>query len=250
MAHARLARHSCPGAVRGGSVLEKNERALDALLRKGRVPVFPLPDMTFFPHTSLALHIFEPRYRLMTRDALRTDRLIAMAALKPGWENGYHRNPEVFSIGCVGLIEEEVQLPGGRFNIRLRGICRVEFGAESREMPYRVMAARVLPDLNDQDGPAVEDDKHRLLAACAGLLQEVSGLSAFPVVLDNEVPFAAMVNTLCQNLVLEPSEKRRLLEMDDMLERCRALSDLLDRRWKEIALAGTTGTDGAGGDVH
>jgi Lon protease-like protein len=27
------------------------------------VPIFPLPDLTFFPHTLLPLHIFEARYR-------------------------------------------------------------------------------------------------------------------------------------------------------------------------------------------
>ena len=62
-----------------------NER-LDAA---GRVPVFPLPDVVFFPDTTLPLHIFEPRYRRMTEDALRSDRLIAMAVLKPGWERDY-----------------------------------------------------------------------------------------------------------------------------------------------------------------
>ena len=45
------------------------------------VPIFPLPDLTFFPHTLLPLHIFEPRYRAMTRAALEGDRYIAMALL-------------------------------------------------------------------------------------------------------------------------------------------------------------------------
>ncbi|HEU5311642.1 MAG TPA: LON peptidase substrate-binding domain-containing protein, partial [Candidatus Eisenbacteria bacterium] len=28
-------------------------------------PVFPLPNVVLFPKTVLALHVFEPRYRLM-----------------------------------------------------------------------------------------------------------------------------------------------------------------------------------------
>ncbi|MBH0207803.1 MAG: peptidase S16, partial [Nitrospira sp.] len=28
-----------------------------------RLPVFPLPNVVFFPKTYLPLHIFEPRYR-------------------------------------------------------------------------------------------------------------------------------------------------------------------------------------------
>ena len=27
------------------------------------LPIFPLPDVTFFPHTLLPLHVFEARYR-------------------------------------------------------------------------------------------------------------------------------------------------------------------------------------------
>ena len=34
------------------------------------VPIFPLPDITFFPHTLLPLHVFEARYRAMVMDAL------------------------------------------------------------------------------------------------------------------------------------------------------------------------------------
>ncbi len=38
------------------------------------MPIFPLPDVTFFPHTLLPLHVFEARYRAMVIDALERDR--------------------------------------------------------------------------------------------------------------------------------------------------------------------------------
>ena len=43
-----------------------------------RVPVFPLAGALLFPRAQLPLHIFEPRYRAMVRDALAGDRLIGM----------------------------------------------------------------------------------------------------------------------------------------------------------------------------
>ena len=43
-----------------------------------RVPIFPLAGALLFPRMQLPLHIFEPRYRAMVRDALAGDRLIAM----------------------------------------------------------------------------------------------------------------------------------------------------------------------------
>jgi len=43
-----------------------------------RVPIFPLAGALLFPGSQLPLHIFEPRYRAMVRDALASDGLIAM----------------------------------------------------------------------------------------------------------------------------------------------------------------------------
>ena len=48
--------------------------------------LFPLPGVVLFPHAVLPLHIFEPRYRQMTEDALATDRLIAIVQLRPTTE--------------------------------------------------------------------------------------------------------------------------------------------------------------------
>ena len=51
----------------------------------GTARLFPLPNLVLFPHVMQPLHIFEPRYRQMTADALAGDRLIAVVLLKPGW---------------------------------------------------------------------------------------------------------------------------------------------------------------------
>jgi len=227
-----------------------HEESVELLKARGLVPLFPLPNIVLFPRAALPLHIFEPRYRRMTEDALRSDRLIAMALLKPGWEERYHGNPEVHPIACAGVIEDEATLPDGRFNIRLRGLARVEILGFVRETPYRMAAIRVLEDANAEDGPAVEDDKRRLLAACASLLQEISGRPAPPLAIEGEVPFAAAVNTLCQTLTMEPESRQSLLTMDDVRERCRALIDLLNSRWQEISLRQATREPAPEGDVN
>ena len=43
-----------------------------------RFPIFPLPGAILLPNGNLPLNIFEPRYLQMTRDAMRTDRVIGM----------------------------------------------------------------------------------------------------------------------------------------------------------------------------
>ena len=91
------------------------------------VPVFPLPTVVFFPGTILPLHIFEQRYKKMVQDAQSGTGVIAMALMKQGWEPEYYGSPDVFRIGCAGCIAEVVNLPDGRFNIKLAGVSRVLF---------------------------------------------------------------------------------------------------------------------------
>src|SRR5439155_19684170 len=86
----------------------------------GVARLFPLPNVVLFPHVVQPLHIFEPRYRQMTADALEDDRLIALVLLQPGWEADYEGRPSVCTMTCVGRIIAEQRLPDGRYNLLLR----------------------------------------------------------------------------------------------------------------------------------
>ena len=66
---------------------------------QGVARLFPLPNLVMFPHIVQPLHIFEQRYRDMVREALATDRLIAMVLLKPGWGKRLRRQPAGLSHG-------------------------------------------------------------------------------------------------------------------------------------------------------
>src|SRR5437016_1784126 len=112
---------------------------------KGRARLFPLPNLVFFPHVMQPLHIFEPRYRQMTADALAGDRLIALVLPKPGWEPDYADRPALHSVGCVGRIMAEQQLEDGRFNILLRGMARIRIVAEVPSSKlYRIATCEIL----------------------------------------------------------------------------------------------------------
>ena len=60
------------------------------------LPIFPLPDITFFPGTLLPLHVFEARYRAMVVDTLqKRSAWMAVVAFKPGFEADYAGKPAV-----------------------------------------------------------------------------------------------------------------------------------------------------------
>ena len=54
----------------------------DATRFRGKVRLFPLPDLVMFPHVMQPLHVFESRYRELLNAALDSDGLIAMSVLE------------------------------------------------------------------------------------------------------------------------------------------------------------------------
>ena len=124
-------------------LIELRRRSRDsaaALARAlARLPMFPLPNVVLLPNTFLPLHIFEPRYRKLTRTCSTGDKLHGHGA--SSWaptttttaRRRWRRSPG------VGEIVLAQKLPDGRYNLVLRGRARVhiERGAGQR---------RALPD--------------------------------------------------------------------------------------------------------
>jgi Lon protease-like protein len=114
----------------------------------GVVRLFPLPNFVLFPFVMQGLHIFEPRYRQMTADALKDDRLITMVLLRPGWESDYDSRPSLFPVGCVGRIISHQRLKDGRYNLQLRGLSRVQILEEiPTQKLYRSAQVQILEDI-------------------------------------------------------------------------------------------------------
>ena len=90
-----------------------------------RIPLFPLAGAILFPRTQLPLHIFEPRYRDMIRDALAGSGRIGM--IQP---SGSGDPAPLFQSGCLGEIVGAEELDDGRYNIVLQGSSRFRLIAE------------------------------------------------------------------------------------------------------------------------
>lgn len=102
------------------------------------LPLFPLPNCVLLPRAILPLHVFEERYRCMTRDVLEGDRLIGMAWLKPCSQEQYVTlTAPIHPVVGVGRIVKIEHLPDGRFNFLLQGVERVIVLSENTAGPYR-----------------------------------------------------------------------------------------------------------------
>ncbi|MCZ2340571.1 MAG: LON peptidase substrate-binding domain-containing protein [Bacteroidales bacterium] len=129
----------------------------------GLARLFPLPNVVMFPHAGQDLHIFEPRYRQMTADALNGDALIALAVLREGWENAYDQEPAVEPVACLGRISQHQLLPDGRYNLRLHGLMRIRISEEIRsDKPYRIARAEPIPDITPENTQKLAPLRRRL----------------------------------------------------------------------------------------
>jgi Lon protease-like protein len=190
------------------------------------IPLFPLPDAVLFPHMSLPLHIFEPRYRKMTQDALASHRTIGMVLLRPGWEGDYEGRPPVFARGCAGTIVAAENLPDGRFNIVLKGTTRFRIAAEHAGEPYRLASVEAVPEAIG-DTSILQDVRRNVLAAIG---RAADGPTTLVV---SDLPDEVFVNGLCQSLSLDPMERQSLLDCDTISERYLRLTSIIEFRTLE-----------------
>jgi hypothetical protein len=175
----------------------------------------------------LPLHVFEPRYRKMTVDAMASHKIIGMTLLKPGWEQDYYGRPPVYPVGCAGVVEECRRLEDGRFNIRLKGVSRFRIVSEQGGEPYRLATVESLTD-EVGDATALESGRRKVLAAIGRAADGPSFLVTQP-----ELPPELFVNAVCQALSLSPVEKQSLLDCDTVGRRCARLLEILDFRLLE-----------------
>jgi Lon protease-like protein len=190
------------------------------------LPLFPLPNVVLFPSVFLPLHIFEPRYREMVGDALAGDRLIGVVLLRPGWEADYEGRPDVYPVGCAGLITFSEQHSDGRYNIVLRGLEKFTILGEDDGRNYRIARIdSVMEEPSESDKAIIRAERRRLEALLVPKPQGRVDSTVPPSMADED-----LVNALAQYLDLEPVEKQALLEREGLVARCRSLIDLLEMR--------------------
>lgn len=195
------------------------------------IPLFPLPNVVFFPRMLLPLHVFEARYRAMVRDAARGPRVIGMALLRGDWERDYLGKPEIFATGTVGEMVRVEELPDGRFNIVLRGLREYTIVRELDRAAYREAAVRWWARPEETVGAGVRDAIADLVRRyLARLGKDAGSEDVFRGSVDDET----FVNFIAQHLDVPPLEKQALLEAETLGERGRRLIDVLEFRLQEL----------------
>lgn len=200
--------------------------------RTVRVPIFPLAGAILFPRAQLPLHIFEPRYREMARDAIDGGGRIGMIQPQPIADGD---KPALFAVGCVGDIVGVEELADGRFNIVLHGANRFRLAKEV-DLGTAYRCADVVVDVFDDSEPpplalalrAAVEQEARLLGDALRLAVDWAAVSR----LDDET----LVNAIAQVAPFDVGAKQALLEAERLDERTSLLIQLM--QFHRMAVAG------------
>jgi Lon protease-like protein len=198
----------------------------------GLLPLFPLPDLVFFPCTLLPLHVFEPRYRQLVADATANEGCIGMVLLKPGWEAAYYGSPEIHPVACLGKMIETTRLEDGRYNIVLCGVKRARIEAIAKEKPYRTARVELLEDRPVPPGLEGEAEalRDRLLQLAVDVPPPLLRHKNLACALRKlEAPLGCSADLMSDSLMLPATVKQRLLEELDPFRRAEMLIHAIER---------------------
>jgi len=216
------------------------------------IALFPLGTVSLLPHALQALHVFEPRYRQMTEDAigdgdpvdLAEAAPIAMAVLADhGSLLDYAGTPPL----RVGRIVCHRRLPDGRHDLVLHGVARARILAMHEpggDRPYRMAELVPLerPHAPRPPMPGVRSAFEEMLARPR--LGRVEGMQqALEWFRRPEMPTHAAVEVAGHVLVRDPELRYRMLSEADPVRRASLLRDAVAGIERMVALAERQGSD-------
>lgn len=176
------------------------------------LPLFPL-ELVLYPTEQLPLHIFEPRYRELTRFCMENERPFGIVLAD---------NDELARVGCTARIVKVLkQHEDGRRDILVRGEQRFRLGEVRDERPY--LTAEVEP-VAEVEEPIRTDLRERAVTQHIKLL-EVAGRRVRPSVYQN-VEYLSYL--LGHNAGMNARQKQELLELPSENERLALLVDYFE----------------------
>ncbi len=189
----------------------------------GALKVFPLPGVVVLPGTPTPLHVFEPRYRALTAEALAGDRVMAVATLRVP-DDAPQERAALQPVAGAAFIEADEKLPDGRYNIVLRGAARVRLVEElERGKPYREFRSVVLDEVLPPEGPMALASKVEGVEQCilelAQLLPPESGAQQLAQVVTRVRAPGRLADLVAAAVVSEPRARYKVISELDVGKR-------------------------------
>lgn len=219
-----------------------------------RIALFPLSSV-LFPGLMLPLHIFEERYRLLIRHLIELPdgarREFGVVAIRAGHEVGPDAARDLYDIGCTAVLRGITPYDDGRFDIVTSGSRRFELLRVHHQLPYLQADVRWIPEAPAGEQAPDPDAEASSYPAEPGLAElrdsvarafrryqgVVAGTAADVDLKGQPLPQQPQVLSYLVSaaMLLDLSDKQRLLATPDVPARLKLLRQLLGR---ELTLVG------------
>jgi Lon protease-like protein len=190
------------------------------------VPVFPLPGLVALPGNELGFHFFEPRYRMLAKDLLASEKRLMVLAMSKETGDASGPAPGIHTIASIGQAIGEEANEDGTYDVLFQVEARVRIVSElpSEGLPYRRVRCDVLPDVEPDAATARGlNTTLRTWAREFGALERELGAKQPPIDLD------CTLGTLADRLAdrylrSNVSLRQRVLELANVEERSEFVS--------------------------
>ena len=195
------------------------------------LPLFPLPDVVLFPQEVLPLHIFEPRYRMMLRTVLETDRRFGIVRWDP-------QEGRMADVGCCAEILQCQTQSDDRSNIVTLGQQRFRVLEVVREAPFKVGLVSWIEDEHPESPDRLSNLSTQVGEALKDVVELTGKLMGKPTSLPTDLPdlpreLSFWIGSHLGGPVAD--QQQTLLEITDTEERLRQEFELLDETRRQLA---------------
>ena len=192
------------------------------------MPMFPL-GMVLLPTMVVPIHVFEPRYRQMTKDCLEGDREFGVVLIERGSEVG---GGDVRThAGTVAKIMQAEEFPDGRWGLVVGGTRRIRITRWLEDDPYPRAKAQDWPD-GELGGGAADNVAATLPSVIAVwrrvlALQSELGAPGLPAGFEVAEDPSTAVWQLAALSPMGPLDRQKLLTANTTSQRLDLLAGLL-----------------------
>ena len=220
-----------------GPTASSGEDADDEVVQvPSQLPILPLRGLVVFPMTAVPIRVGQPRSVRLIDDAVVGKRLVGLVA---------SRDPEleepgpddVYRIGTVAAVHRLFKSPDGTLTLIMQGLLRIRVDEFVSESPYLTASVSMAPEEGGASAEVeamrrkITEGFGRLTELAPGIPEEMSSL-----IVDLEDPLQLVYAVANQMRTIDLVDAQRLLELDTVTEKLRALLGLLTREVEVLEL--------------
>jgi len=201
------------------------------------IPILPLRNTVLFPGVVIPLTIGRSKSFRLIKDIQNSTKYFGAVSQKAA-DVEDPQPGDMFTIGTVAEILKVIEMPDDTISVIIQGKRRFEINQILSDEPYYLASVNYIPE--DK-----ADHKDRNFQAIVSSLKDLSlKIVKLSATIPHEVSFAIknidnssfLINFICSNSDIEPSEKQALLEVGDIYKRAEKLLGVLSNQVQMLEL--------------